>query len=156
MMSRVKQGIVAGFIATVAVSILEAVNLLFAKVFDPFPEVVAKMFGMPGNLAAGWAIHFVIGSLVMGPLFAVIYARLPTNTPETKGILFAVAAWVAMMLIISMMGDPRTFSGSAGFGTFAWMLITHMIFGGVMGNVFARLLAREKRAAGFIHGAPAH
>ena len=31
-----------------------------------------------------------------------------------------------------------------------------MIFGGVMGNVFARLLAREKRAAGFIHGAPAH
>ena len=36
------------------------------------------------------------------------------------------------------------------------MLITHMIFGGVMGNVFARLLAREKRAAGFIHGAPAH
>lgn len=156
MMSRVKQGIVAGFVATVAVSILEAVNLLFAKVFDPFPEVVARMFRLGDNLAAGWAIHFIIGSLVLGPLFAVLYARLPTKTPETKGILFAVAAWVAMMLIISMMGDPRTFSGSAGFGTFGWMLITHMIFGGVMGNVFARLQAREKRAAGFIHGAPAH
>jgi hypothetical protein len=156
MMSRVKQGIAAGFIATVAVSIHEAVNLLFAKVFDPFPEVVARMFGLGSNLTAGWAIHFVIGSLIMGPLFAVIYGRLPTNTPETKGILFAVAAWVAMMLIITMMGDPRTFTGSAGFGTFGWMLITHMVFGGVMGNVFARLLAREKRAASFIHGAPAH
>ena len=111
---------------------------------------------LPNAVGAGWAIHFVIGSVIMGPLFAVLYARLPTKTPETKGILFAVAAWVAMMLIISMMGDPRTFSGSAGFGTFGWMLITHMIFGGVMGNVFARLLAREKRAAGFIHGAPAH
>ena len=109
MMSRVKQGIVAGFIATVAVSILEAVNLLFAKVFDPFPEIVARMFQLGDNLVAGWAIHFVIGSLIMGPLFAFIYPRLPTNTPETKGILFAVAAWVAMMLIISMMGDPRTF-----------------------------------------------
>ena len=132
MMSRVKQGIVAGFIATVVVSVLELVNLLFAKVFDPFPEVVSRMFRLGDNLAAGWAIHFVIGSLVMGPLFAILYERLPTRTPETRGTLFAVAAWVAMMLI------------------------THMVFGGVMGNVFARLLAREKRAAGFIHGAPAH
>ena len=31
MMSRVKQGIFAGFIATVVVSVLELVNLLFAK-----------------------------------------------------------------------------------------------------------------------------
>ena len=124
-----------------------------AVAFSPrAPWAAFEPQGGPARLA----IHFVIGSLVMGPLFAVLYARLPTKTPETKGILFAVAAWVAMMLIISMMGDPRTFSGSAGFGTFGWMLITHMIFGGVMGNVFARLLAREKRAAGFIHGAPAH
>ncbi|MET4685049.1 DUF6789 family protein [Brevundimonas faecalis] len=156
MMSRVKPGIIAGFVATLVVSILEAANLLFAKVFDPFPEIVARMFGMPGNLLAGWVLHFIVGSLVLGPLFAIAYSRLPTNTPETRGILFAVAAWVAMMLIITIIGDPRTFTGSAGFGTLAWMLITHMIFGGVMGNVYARMLAREKRAAAFVDGAPAH
>ncbi|MGH7026076.1 DUF6789 family protein [Brevundimonas sp.] len=155
MMPRVQKGILAGFSATVAVSILEAGNMLLGRMFDPFPGIVARMFGLSGNLAAGWAIHFVIGSLVLGPLFALLYTRLPTKTPETRGILFAVAAWVGMMLIITMMGDPRTFTGSAGFGTFGWMLITHMVFGGVLGNVYARLLAREKRA-GFIHGAPAH
>lgn len=156
MMSRVKKGIAAGFVATVAVSILELGNILLGRTFDPFPGIVARMFGMTGNLAAGWVLHFIVGSLVLGSLFGVAYAKLPTSTPETKGILFSVAAWVAMMLIITMMGDPRTFTGSAGFGTFGWMLVTHMIFGGVMGNVYARLAAREKRAHAPIGAAPAH
>ena len=155
MMSRVQKGLAGGVAGTVAVSLLELPNI-FLNWFDPTPAVIAHVIGMDGNMAVGWALHLAIGVLLLGPAFGYLCPRLPTDTPETKGILFAVAAWVAMMLIITMMGDPRTFSGSAGFGTFGWMLITHMIFGGVMGNVFARLLAREKRAASFIHGAPAH
>lgn len=156
MMSRVKKGIIAGFVATVVVSILELGNMLLGQMFDPFPSVVARLFGMPGNLAAGWALHFVVGSLVLGSLFAIIHDRIPTRTPETKGIMFAVAAWVAMMLFITMIGDPRTFTSSAGFGTFGWMLVTHMVYGGVMGNLYARLVDRERRAAAPIGAAPAH
>lgn len=156
MMSRVKKGIIAGFIATVVVSVLELGNMLLGQMFDPFPSVVARLFGLPGNLAAGWVLQFVVGSLILGSLFGIIHERIPTRTPETKGILFAVAAWVAMMLFITMIGDPRTFTGSAGFGTFGWMLVTHMVYGGVMGNLYARLVQREKRAAAVIGAAPAH
>lgn len=156
MMSRVKKGTIAGFIATVVVSVLELANLFLNHLFDPFPGVVARMFGMPGNMAAGWVIHLVMGTFVLGSLFGVLYPRLPTATPITKGIVFAVAAWVAMMLVITMSGDNRTFTGSSGFGTIGWMLALHMVFGGVLGNAYARLVEREKRGAAPIGAAPAH
>ncbi len=156
MMSRVKKGIIAGFAATVAVSVLEVANLFLNHLFDPFPGVVARLFGMPGNMAAGWGLHLVIGTFALGSLFGVLYPRLPSATPVTKGIVFAVGAWVLMMLYITMAGDYRTFTGSSGFGTFGWMLALHMVFGAVMGNVYARLVERERRGVAPIGAAPAH
>lgn len=156
MMSRVKQGIIVGFFGTLAFSVLEAVNILFLKMFLPFPEIIARFIGMPGNLAVGWALHFAIGTLILGPLFVYLYPKLPSNTPIARGIIFAVACWVGLLLMVTMGGDRRLFSGSDGFGVFGFMLLCHMVFGGVMGNVLSRLQAREKRAASIIGGAPAH
>ena len=156
MMSRVQKGMIAGVAATVAVSLLEIPNL-FLNWFDPFQGVIATMIGMPGNLAVGWAIHAFSGVFILGPLFGLLCPRLPTDTPETKGIVFAVGAWVVMMGAIMMLGDYRTFSAAAGFGTIGWLLITHAVFGIVLGNVYARLVTREKRqAAHFMGGATAH
>ena len=156
MMSRVQKGLVAGVAATVAVSLLEVPNL-FLNWFDPFQGVIANIIGMPGNLAVGWVVHVISGVFILGPLFAVLCPRLPTDTPETKGIVFAVGAWVVMMGAILMLGDYRTFSAAAGFGTIGWLLITHAVFGIVLGNVYARLVTREKRqAAHFMGGATAH
>ncbi|WP_426019764.1 DUF6789 family protein [Brevundimonas sp. DWR2-3-1b1] len=156
MMSRVQKGLIAGFAATMAVSLLEIPNL-FLNWFDPFQGVIASMLGMPGNLAVGWVVHVISGVLILGPLFAILCPRLPTDTPETKGIVFAVGAWVLMMAVIVMFGNYRTFTAGSGFGTFAWLLITHAVFGIVLGNVYARLVARDKRlGATIIGGAHAH
>ena len=155
MMSRVQKGLIAGVFATIAVSLLEIPNM-FLNWFDPFQGVIASIIGMPGNLAVGWAIHLISGVFILGPLFGYLCPRLPTDTPETKGIVFAVGAWVVMMLGVFMLGDYRTFSSGAGFGTVAWLLITHAVFGIVLGNVYARLNAREKRAAHMVGGAHAH
>lgn len=156
MMSRVQKGLVAGAFATLAASLLEIPNM-FLNWFDPFQGVIATFLGMPGNLAVGWAVHLITGIVILGPLFAVLCPRLPTDTPETKGIVFAVGAWVVMMAAIVMFGNYRTFTAGAGFGTIAWLLITHAVFGIVLGNVYTRLVAREKRmGATFVGGAPAH
>lgn len=155
MMSRVQKGLIAGVAATIAVSLLEIPNM-FLNWFDPFQGVIASMIGMPGNLAVGWAIHVISGVFILGPLFGVLCPRLPTDTPETKGIVFAVGAWVLMMIGVIMFGNYRTFTAESGFGTIAWLLITHAVFGIVLGNVYARLVAREKRGAAIIGGATAH
>ena len=147
MMSRVKKGVVAGLAATVVVSVLEAINLLGGPWFTSFPEIVAHMLGMPGNLAVGWVAHILMGTLVLGSLFGALCPRLPTDTWSTKGIAFAVGAFVVLLVGIFLFGDPSVFSGSDGFGTIAWLLITNAVFGLVMGNVYGRLVDREKRAA---------
>ncbi len=157
MMSRVKKGLIAGFAATIVVSILEVVNVLAGAWVEPFPLFVAGLMGMPGNLAVGWIGHFVVGTLVLGSLFGILCPRMPGQTPETKGIIFAVGAWAVMMVGVLLVGDRSTFSGGGGFGPIVWMLVTHALFGIVLGNVYARLVDREKRAARLMDGvAPAH
>ena len=156
MMSRVQKGLIAGVAATAAASLLEVPHMVL-NWFDPFQGVIASMIGMPGNLAMGWVIHLISGVFILGPLFAVLCPRLPTDTPETKGIVFAVGAWIIMMAAIVMFGNYRTFTAGAGFGTFAWLLVTNAVFGIVLGNVYARLVSRDKRMGStVIGGAPAH
>lgn len=157
MMSRVKKGMIAGLFATIAVSILEAVNVIAGPWVEPFPLFVAGLIGMPGNLAIGWIAHFVSGVLILGSLFGILCPRMPGQTPETKGIIFAVGAWAILMVGVFLVGDPRMFRDSGGFGMVAWMLVSHMVFGIVLGNVYARLVQREKQAARDMAGvAPAH
>lgn len=145
MMSRVQKGLVAGFAATVAVSLLEVANTLLGPWASSFPRLLSVMAGTPDLPAVGWLAHFVAGTVVLGPLFAILCPRLPTDTPETKGIVFAVGAFIVMGLTIAPLTGAGVFGMRAGFGTLAWMILTHAVFGVVLGNVYARLVEREKR-----------
>ncbi|HRO31883.1 MAG TPA: hypothetical protein PLQ03_00565 [Brevundimonas sp.] len=154
MMSRVQKGLVAGLAATVAVSVLEAVNILALKWFAPFPLILAKLVGVPGNLAVGWVLHAIAGIFILGPLFGILCPRLPTDTPETKGIVFAVGAFVVLMVGLVLFGGGDVFGRN--FGTIGWLVATHAVFGIVLGNVYARMVARDRRAVAPPGAAPAH
>jgi len=153
MMSRVQKGMVAGAAATVIVSLMEAINVLFLQWFAPFPLIVSNILGLGRNMPAGWAIHVAVGVLVLGPLFGILCPKLPTDTPETKGILFSVVAFVALMVVMMVVGDNGVFG--TNFGTIGWLLVTNAVFGIVMGNVYARLVARDKHAPSVAGGAAA-
>lgn len=144
MTSRFQQGLVSGLIATVVASLLEIPNM-FLNWFDPFPFLIARTLGV-GDMF-GWVIHVLAGTVILGPAFAMLYSKIPTDTPETKGILFSVAAFIVMILGIMVVGGSHVFTGTSGFGTIAWLLITHVVFGIVLGNVFGRMLEKERRAA---------
>ena len=154
MMSRVQKGLVAGLAATVAVSVLEAVNILALKWFAPFPLILANLVGLPGNLAVGWVLHGIAGIFILGPLFGILCPRLPTDTPETKGIVFAVGAFVVLMVGLVLFGGGDVFGRN--FGTIGWLVATHAVFGIVLGNVYARMVARDRRAVAPPGAAPAH
>jgi hypothetical protein len=161
MMSRVQKGMIAGLAATIAVSALEAANLFFGPWAASFPRLLSVMLQAPDLLAAGWVAHLLVGTFVLGPLFGVLCPRLPTDTPESKGILFAVGAFIAMGLTVApavgMLGGRPVgiFFMQAGFGTLAWMIASHAIYGIVLGSVYGRLVERARRAP-TPNGAPAH
>lgn len=155
MMSRVQKGLIAGLTATVVVSVLEVANLMLGPWAASFPRLLSVMLGTPDLIAVGWVAHFVAG-LGLGAAFGVLCPRLPTDTPESKGILFAVGAFILMGLTISPIAGTGMFFMRAGFGTLAWMIVSHAIFGIVLGNVYGRLVRRDKHPHHPAAAAPAH
>jgi hypothetical protein len=153
MISRVQKGMIAGCVATVVVSVVDLAatviqNMMQAsgsgRAFYSFAALLTTMasevFGSGlGNVWVGWLIHLLVGSLILGPAFAVIAPRLPTDTPATKGILFAVGTWLIMCVTVMPLAGLGIFGLGAGFGTMAWMLVINVIFGIVLGRIFDRL-----------------
>lgn len=147
MKSRIQKGMVAGFAATVVTGLLEAANELIGPWAVSLPRQLSFMLQADGNMVVGWIAHLVAGTLILGPAFGALCPRLPTYSQESKGILFAVGAWILMSLTISPMSGLGLFAAEGGFGTIAWMLVIHVVFGIVLGAVYRTLVQREKRAA---------
>lgn len=145
MMSRVQMGALSGLAGATAVAVLEVANIALGPWAVPFPRMIAAMLQVPDMALVGWVGHFVVGALVLGPIFGMLCPRLPTDTPETKGILFAVGAFLVMMLTVAPLSGVGMLGARAGLGGVLWMLGGHIVFGIVMGNVYARLVARNKR-----------
>lgn len=145
MMSRVTKGMIAGFSAALAVAAVEAVQTLAGPWFVSFPRLLTVIMGTEGAVWTGWAAHFAVGTFVLGPLFGILCPKMPTDTPETKGIVFAVGAFVLMGLTVAPLAGVGMFGLRAGFPSLAWLILTHAVFGVVMGNVYARLVGKEWR-----------
>ncbi len=149
MQSRIQKGMIAGLVATAVVSIVDLVasfvqGAMGERVFHSFQSLLSAMAGQVlgsgfNSSWIGWAMHFAAGIFVLGPLFAVLCPRLPTDTAATKGIFFAVGAWLVMCLTVMPLAGMGMFGAAAGFGTIAWMLVSHIIFGVALGRTYARL-----------------
>ena len=103
--------IAAGFVATVVLSAM----MLLKRSMGLMPELdpIAMLTSMAGasSPALGWIAHFVIGSIFWGVGFAIVSPYLPDPYP-LRGAVFAVGAWLIMMLVVM----PMAGAGSFGLG----------------------------------------
>lgn len=137
--NRYLKGMVAGLAATV---VLAAIMLLKANMgIMPQLDVIKMLSTMVdgGNPAVGWAVHFLIGAVLWGLLFAAI-SRPGLEGYWWRGVLFGVGAWFLMMVIVMPMAGAGVFGLNLGMMAPVMTLILHLIYGAVLGGVYGALL----------------
>ncbi len=134
-MTNLKNGFLAGFIATAVLSIMMVAKAMMGVM--PALDVaamIAMMMGAP--VIIGWLVHFMIGTVAWGGGFAVLYGVIPGGNAIVKGIVFGVAAWLGMMIMVMPMAGAGLFGMNFGIMAPMMTLVLHIIFGAVLGGVF--------------------
>lgn len=136
-MNNVLKGAIAGFVATVVLSVLMIMKSMVGLM--PELDVIAMLSEMMGGgPAMAWIIHFVIGTVMWGMGFALIVGSLPGSSLVMKGIVFGIGAWVLMMIAVMPMAGAGLFGLNIGIMAPVMTLMLHIIFGAVLGLVYGR------------------
>lgn len=139
---RIGNGIVAGFIATLVISVLhEPVSLLTWAVGVEAP-------------AYGWLFHFFVGTLLWGSIFGIVHDQLP-GPSWLRGTIFAAA--VALIVLVAVL--PLHGAGLLGLDIDIFVpfmiLLFHLLYGALLGAVYGKLIdtdeARDHDLRGLRH-----
>ena len=139
-MNNVTKGVVAGLVATIVLSAIMYVKAMMGLM--PELNVIGMLAGMMKSGAMmGWVAHFMIGAVVWGVLYALLYSRIPGGSSLVKGIVFGIGAWVIMMIAVMPMAGAGVFGMKLGMMAPVMTLMLHAIFGAVLGGVYGKLSA---------------
>ncbi len=146
--STIVKGIIAGFAATVVLTLLMMLKKMMGVMpeLDPvrmLAEMASQKTGMELNLMVGWLMHFVIGSIAWGSALVLLNDILPGNTQVMKGIAVGIAAWLLMMIGPLPMSGSGLFGLKIGIMVPVMTLVFHIIFGAVLGVTYNKLVATE-------------
>jgi hypothetical protein len=139
-MSDVVKAMLAGAVAT---AVLSLVMVLFSVTgfevqLEP-TRLLLTLLDAPSNYALGWFLHLIIGSVVLGGLFAHIEPRLGVDTHTKSGILYGVIVWLVAMLVFM----PAAGAGYFGFQLSVFaplvMLGLQVLYGAVLGLTYDKL-----------------
>ncbi|GHB05048.1 hypothetical protein GCM10009069_29490 [Algimonas arctica] len=139
------KGMIAGFVGTAVMSAMMVLKSMMGIVpeLDPV-AMLAGMFG--GPMALGWVMHFVIGTVAWGGGYALLYKILPSDSSVIKGITFALAAWMVMMIVVMPMAGKGSFGMEIGIIAPIMTMMLHVIFGAVMGLTFSKQISKTMPA----------
>jgi hypothetical protein len=90
-------------------------------------------------------MHFMIGSIMWGIAFALT-SRLVPGPFWLKGMLFAVAPWLIMMIAMMPLAGAGFFGMQLGMAAPLMTLMLHLIFGAVLGAVYGARVQRPQPA----------
>ena len=150
-MNKIGKSMFAGFVATVVLSVLMILKMKMGlmpelNAIKMMTTMAHNMAGMPEAMAVGWIMHFMIGTVLWGVLFALLAESLPGSGYTAKGLSFSVLAWILMMVIVMPMAGAGFFGLSLGMMAPVMTLILHLIYGAVLGGLYGKLLGAASSA----------
>lgn len=140
-MKKIISGIVAGFIATIVISILMIIKTKMGLVptLNPIADNAA-LAGRPDALAIGWLMHFIIGAIVWGIAFAIFSMFTNRIAHVLRGLIFGILAWLVMMIFFMPVAGYGIFAVGLGMPAIIMTLVFHLIYGLVLGFVYGLMM----------------
>ncbi len=91
MIIRLGRGMAAGLVATLTISMFLILRLSAGVMpwYNPIEIMnltAQRALGTPSSIFVGWAIHFVVGTLIWGTLFGLMESDLPGGSDTRRGI----------------------------------------------------------------------
>lgn len=144
-------GIVAGFIATLALSVL-----MLTKAYLPQLDTITMLDGVLGAFLAelgrwappapigGWLWFFAIGTVWWGALYAVMEPILPGRWPWARGLSFGAIATLLVWLMVLPLAGAGYFGMHLSAIQPVVTLFEHLVYGVILGEAYGRLNARTR------------
>jgi len=139
----IRNGLTAGFVATVVLSIVSGLMSTVGVPADldtvsmAARAVATLTHGTPDPMA-GWVVHVVVGTVVWGALYAVLEPVL-AGPPLLRGIVFAFGAWLAMMIAVLPLVGIGFFGALGGRSPAIVLLVLHVVYGAALGIAYAKM-----------------
>ncbi|HEX2653934.1 MAG TPA: DUF6789 family protein [Xanthobacteraceae bacterium] len=122
-MDTMGRGLIAGFLATLALSIL----------IDPVAVLVRTAWPACSSLS-GWLFHFFVGTVVWGVGFGFAHDHL-RGPSWMRGSIFGCGAWVLMVAGLT----SGMFGIRIGLTASAVTLVLHLVYGAMLGGIYGVL-----------------
>jgi hypothetical protein len=85
---------------------------------------------------AGMIMHFLVGSVIFGLIYAFVLFRFLPGAPWQKGILSGVIFWLGLEAVMTpMIGGGFFSSQMGGMKIVVAALIAHLVYGAALGGI---------------------
>lgn len=139
-MASVWAGLIAGFVAT---AVLSAMMLMKERArFMPEMDMIGMIsVMMRTSRPVGWAVHFVVGTVVYGLAYAWIFAGIWSGTYWLSGLALGILGWLIAMLAMTPMAGKGVFGMEIGAMAPVMSLTMHAVFGVILGWLYGVLIS---------------
>ena len=138
-MGDVTEGLIAGLIATIVITL--AMFVLQSAGVAPGFNLIAliKDAATVDDTMFAWIVHFVVGIVLWGGLFAAFSPHLP-GPHWVRGLIYGTLIWLAMMLAFLPAAGLPMFALGSGAAIPMTALGLCLLFGLVLGESYHLLL----------------
>ena len=143
MTPNVGKAIAGGFVGTILLTLM----MRFVA-----PVMTGQRIDMPGKLGdmtgmgpiAGMIMHFLVGSVIFGLVYAFVLFRFLPGAPWQKGLLSGVIFWLGLeVVMMPMIGGGFFSSQMGGVRIVVAALIAHLVYGAALGGIAGGPVPKE-------------
>ena len=143
MTPNVGKAIAGGFVGTILLTLM----MRFVA-----PVMTGETIDMPGKLGnmtgmgpvAGMIMHFLVGSVIFGLVYAFVLFRFLPGAPWLKGVLSGVIFWLGLQVVMMpMIGGGFFSSQMGGVKIVVAALIAHLVYGAALGGIAGGPVPKE-------------